>query len=158
METLYYITKEGYDKLEKELFELEHDILPTIVNEVSTARGNGDLSENAEYHAAKDKQRSVMKKIGLLKVYKANAQVVDCSQFSGVVIKFGAYVKILDVDTDKERNVRIVGDYEADLSKGFISVNTPIGRALLGRKEGETFEIETPSDLVEYKVLEVRYK
>ena len=99
MATCYYITKEGYDRLNREIEELEHNVLPVIVNEVSTARGNGDLSENAEYHAAKDKQRATMKKIGYLKDFKVNAQVVDCGDIGTDVVKFGSYVKIVDLAT-----------------------------------------------------------
>lgn len=155
MATCYYITKEGYDRLNREIEELEHNVLPVIVNEVSTARGNGDLSENAEYHAAKDKQRATMKKIGYLKDFKVNAQVVDCSNIDNDIVKFGSYVKIVDLDNDTIKKIRIVGDYEADINKGLVSMAAPLGKSLLGKKVGDAFEVETPSGINAYEVVEI---
>lgn len=158
MATCYYITKEGFDRLNAEIEDLEHNVLPTIVAEVSTARGNGDLSENAEYHAAKDKQRSTMKKIGILKDYKVNAQIVDCSNLTNDSVKFGSFVEILDLDTDKTKKIRLVGDYEADIVKGLMSISAPLGKALLGKKVGESFEVETQVGIVAYEVLKISSK
>ncbi len=158
MATCYYITKEGFDRLNAEIEDLEHNILPAIVAEVSTARGNGDLSENAEYHAAKDKQRSTMKKIGILKDYKVNAQVVDCSNLTNDSVKFGSFVEILDLDTDKTKKIRLVGDYEADIVKGLMSISAPLGKALLGKTVGESFEVETQVGIVTYEVLKISSK
>ena len=155
MATCYYITKEGYERLNKEIEELEHNVLPVIVQEVSTARGNGDLSENAEYHAAKDKQRATMKKIGYLKDFKVNAQVVDCGDIGNDIVKFGSYVKIVDLDNDTIKNIRIVGDYEADINKGLVSMAAPLGKSLLGKKVGDAFEVETPSGINAYEVVEI---
>lgn len=158
MATCYYMTKEAYEKLNAEIEDLEYNVLPSIVNEVSTARGNGDLSENAEYHAAKDKQRATMKKIGFLKDYKVNAQVVDCSELSCDVIKFGLYVEVLDLDTDKKKKIRLVGDYEAEVSKGLISIAAPLGKALLGKKVGDIVEFETPENVFAYEVISISSK
>ena len=155
MATCYYITKDGYEKLNNEIEELEHNVLPAVVAEVSTARGNGDLSENAEYHAAKDKQRATMRKIGYLKDFKVNAQVVDCSNLDCSSVKFGVYVEILDLDTDKKKKIRLVGDYEADVENNLISISAPLGRAILGKKVGESFEVETPSAILAYEVLNI---
>ena len=157
MATCYYITKEAFDKLNDEIEDLEYKVLPVILKEVSTARGNGDLSENAEYHAAKDKQRAIMKKIGILKDFKVNAQVVDCSSISGDTIKFGAYVDILDIETNKKKHIRLVGDYEADFTAGFISISSPLGKSLLGKKVGDSVEVETPSGLMVYDILKLWY-
>lgn len=155
MSNCYYITTEGFKKLNGEIEELEHNVLPVIVEEVSRARGNGDLSENAEYHAAKDKQRATMKKIGILKDYKVNAQIVDCSEISNDSVKFGSFVEILDIDTNKVKKIRLVGDYEADITKGLMSISAPLGRALLGKKIGEMFEVETQVGIVAYEVLKI---
>lgn len=155
MSTCYYITKEGYDRLNSEIEELEHDVLPVIVNEVSAARGNGDLSENAEYHAAKDKQRAVMKKIGYLKDFKVNAQVIDCSNIDNDFVKFGSYVEVIDLDSGVKKKIRIVGDYEADINKGLVSMVAPLGKFLLGKKIGDVFEVETPSGINMYEVLRI---
>lgn len=155
MATCYYMTKQAFEELCAKIDDLEYNVLPAIVNEVSTARGNGDLSENAEYHAAKDKQRATMKKIGYLKDYKVNAQVVDCTNLSCESVKFGVFVEILDLDTEKKRKIRLVGDYEADVGKNLISVESPLGRALLGKKIGDVVDFETPSDVFSYEILNI---
>lgn len=155
MSTCYYITQEGYKRLNEEIDELENKILPIIVDEVSRARGNGDLSENAEYHAAKDKQRATMKKIGILKDYKVNAQVINCSDLSKDIITFGSKVEIQDIDSEKIKKIYLVGDYEADITNGFISVSAPLGRALLGKREGDSIEVETPSGINVYDIIKI---
>ena len=155
MATCYYMTKEGFDRLNAELNELEDKILPAIVAEVSRARGNGDLSENAEYHAAKSDQRNAMRKIGYLKDFKVNAQVVDCSNLTNDTVKFGSHVEILDLDTDKKKKIRLVGDYEADITHGLISIVAPLGKALLGKKVGDSFEVETPAGISAYEVVKI---
>ena len=149
------MTKEGFDRLNAELNELEDKILPAIVAEVSRARGNGDLSENAEYHAAKSDQRNAMRKIGYLKDFKVNAQVVDCSNLTNDTVKFGSHVEILDLDTDKKKKIRLVGDYEADITHGLISIVAPLGKALLGKKVGDSFEVETPAGISAYEVVRI---
>ena len=160
MATCYYMTKEAFQELNKEIEDLEYNVLPIIVKEVSTARGNGDLSENAEYHAAKDKQRATSKKINYLKDFKANACVVDCEHenVSCEIIKFGMYVEILDLDSNKKKEIRLVGDYEADFVKNLISVSAPLGRALLGKKTGDCVDVETHDDILSYKVLKISNK
>lgn len=155
MATCYYMTKEAFDRLNLEIDDLEYNVLPSIVKEVSSARGNGDLSENAEYHAAKDKQRSVMKKIGYLKDFQVNAHVVDCSNLSCDVVKFGVFVEILDLDNDKKRKVRLVGDYEADIGKGLISISAPLGKVLLGKKVGDVVDCETPNGIFSYEIVNI---
>ena len=157
MATCYYITKEAFDKLNAEIENLEYNILPVIVNEVSTARGNGDLSENAEYHAAKDKQRETMRKIGYLKDFKVKAIVVDKTEMSGDIIKFGAYVKIQNLDNDKIKEIRLVGDYEADVNNDLLSIAAPIGKALLGKKIGDIIEVEMGDRIMAYEILDLHY-
>ena len=149
------MTKEAFERLNAEIEDLEYNVLPVIVNEVSTARGNGDLSENAEYHAAKDKQRATMKKIGYLKDFKVNAKVIDCSNLSCDNIKFGLYVEILDLETEKKKKIRLVGDYEADVNKGLISIEAPLGKALLGKKIGEVVDFEASDNVFSYEILNI---
>lgn len=153
--TCYYMTKEAFDELEDEIDDLEYKVLPAVVKEVSTARGNGDLSENAEYHAAKDKQRSTMKKIGYLKDFKVNAKVVDCSKLSRETVKFGLFVEILDLDNNKIKKIRLVGDYEADVRNGLISIDAPLGKALLSKKVGDIVDFETQNNIFSYKILKI---
>lgn len=156
--TCYYMTKDAFNKLSAEIDDLEYNVLPVIVNEVSTARGNGDLSENAEYHAAKDKQRATMKKIGYLKDFKVNAKVVDCSDLSTEIVKFGLFVEILNLDNNKKKKIRLVGDYEADVENGLISVEAQLGKALLGKKVGDIIEYEVQDDVFLYKILNITNK
>lgn len=156
--TCYYITKEAFDELNTQIDDLEYNVLPAIVNEVSTARGNGDLSENAEYHAAKDKQRAVMKKIGYLKDFKVNAKVIDCTTLSCESVKFGLFVEVLDLDNDRKKKVRLVGDYEANVGSGLISIEAPLGKALLGKKIGDIVDYETNENIFSYKILNISNK
>ncbi len=156
--TCYYITKEAFDELNTQIDDLEYNVLPAIVNEVSTARGNGDLSENAEYHAAKDKQRAVMKKIGYLKDFKVNAKVIDCTTLSCESVKFGLFVEVLDLDNDRKKKVRLVGDYEANVGSGLISIEAPLGKALLGKKIGDVVDYETNENIFSYKILNISNK
>ncbi len=155
MSTCYYLTKEGSEKLNQEIEKLEYSELPVVVKEVSTARGNGDLSENAEYHAAKDKQRSIMKKLGYLKDYKSKGVVVDLDEFDCETAKFGLFAEIIDLDTERKKKIRLVGDYEADIAKGLVSVSAPLGKALLGKKVNEEFEFENGDKSFYYKVLKI---
>ncbi len=160
MATCYYITKEAFKRLNDEIEELEYNVLPVVLKEVSTARGNGDLSENSEYHAAKDKQRSTLRKIGYLKDFKANAQVVDCEVENKTcdVAKFGMYVEILNIDNDRKRVIRLVGDYEADVTKNLISVSAPLGRSLIGKRVDDCVDVETQDNIQSYKVIRISNK
>lgn len=155
MTTRHYVTKEAFDELDREIKYLEDEVLPPVVNEVSTARGNGDLSENAEYHAAKNKQREILRKIGYLKDVKVNAEVVDCSILSCDSVKFGLFVEILDLDTNKQKKIRLVGDYEADINKNLISIEAPLGKVLLGKKVGETVDFESGNNIFSYQILSI---
>ena len=158
MATCYLMTPEAYDSLNNEIEELEYKVLPVIIEEVKTTRAQGDLSENAEYHAAKNKQRETNRKIDNLKIFKVNAQVVDCYKFlpeDG--IKFGAFVELVDIDTDKKMKIRLVGDFEADINKGWISISAPLGKAMLGKKVGDSFEVETPNEIKAYDVISITY-
>ena len=149
------MTLEGYDQLKKELKYLTSIERPEVINAISEARAHGDLSENAEYHAAKERQGYIEGRIQELNGKLASANVIDVSKLSGDKIVFGATVSFVDVDTEEEKRYKIVGEDEADLEQNKISVNSPIARALIGKKEGDTLVIPIPKGSIEVEVLEV---
>jgi transcription elongation factor GreA len=151
------ITLEGFEKLASELKHLKSHERPAISKAISEARELGDLSENAEYHAAREKQSFVEGRIMELEDKVARADIIDVSKLSGNTIKFGATVKIADEDTDEELTYQIVGEYEADLNQKRISVISPLARALIGKTVGDSVEVNTPKGSKGYEVLEVSY-
>ena len=153
----YPMTLEGYDQLKKELKYLTSIERPEVINAISEARAHGDLSENAEYHAAKERQGYIEGRIQELNGKLSSANVIDVSKLSGDKIIFGATVKFVDVETDEEKCFRIVGEDEADLEKNMISVNSPIARALIGKREGDTLVIPIPKGSIEVEVLDVQF-
>ena len=153
----YPMTQEGYDQLKTELKHLTSIERPEVINAIAEARAHGDLSENAEYHAAKERQGYIEGRIQELNGKFSSANVIDVSKLSGDKIIFGATVKFVDVDTDDEKCFKIVGEDEADLEKNMISVNSPIARALIGKKEGDTLVIPIPKGSIEVEVLDVQF-
>ena len=153
----YPMTLEGYDQLKKELKHLISIERPEIINAIAEARAHGDLSENAEYHAAKERQGYIEGRIQELNGKLSSANVIDVSKLSGDKIIFGATVKFVDVETDEEKCFRIVGEDEADLEKNMISVNSPIARALIGKREGDSLVIPIPKGSIEVEVLDVKF-
>ena len=153
----YPMTQEGYDQLKTELKHLTSIERQEIINAIAEARAHGDLSENAEYHAAKERQGYIEGRIQELNGKLSSANVIDVSKLSGDKIIFGATVKFVDVDTDDEKCFKIVGEDEADLEKNMISVNSPIARALIGKKEGDTLVIPIPKGSIEVEVLDVQF-
>ena len=151
------ITTDGYAKLQAEIKHLRNVERPKIIAEIASARELGDLSENAEYHAARDKQGFVEGKIIDLEDKSARAEVIDIAKLSGTVIRFGASVKLLDEETDKSHSYSIVGDYEADINKGLVSISSPIAKGLIGRSQGESVEIVTPKGIKYYEITTVKY-
>jgi len=151
------ITPAGFKVLEAELKERKTILRPEIVESIATAREHGDLKENAEYHAAKEQQSFNEGRIKELEGAIGAAQIIDPSQFSGDQIKFGAKVLIVDEETDEERTVTIVGEYESNADKGLISITSPIARALIGKSVGDSVKVVTPGGKVDYEVLEVHY-
>ena len=149
------MTQEGYDLLKQELKYLTTVERPDVINAIAEARAHGDLSENAEYHAAKERQGYIEGRIQELNGKLASANVIDVSKLSGDKIVFGATVSFVDVDTEEEKRYKIVGEDEADLEQNKISVNSPIARALIGKKEGDTLVIPIPKGSIEVEVLEV---
>jgi len=152
------ITREGLEKMEKECHQLKAFERPAIVKAIAEARAHGDLSENAEYHAAKEKQSFNESKIKILEANISRAQVLDINNINSDRVQFGATVRLVDEDTDKEIKYQIVSEYEADYSKGLISHSSPVARAAIGKKVGDSIEVTIPSGLKYYEVLEITYK
>ncbi|HVG48793.1 MAG TPA: transcription elongation factor GreA [Rubellimicrobium sp.] len=150
------LTRAGYDKLDAELKHLKSVERPEIIAAISEARAHGDLSENAEYHSAKEKQSFIEGRIKELESVISLAEVIDTSKLSGP-IKFGAVVKLVDEDTDEERTYQIVGEYEADIENGRLNVRSPLARSLIGKTVGDSVEVRTPGGEKSYEVLAVSY-
>ncbi len=151
------MTKGGLLRLKDELKRLKNVERPKIVKEIAEARSHGDLSENAEYHAAKEKQSHVEGRIAQVEHWIASAEVIDVSKHAGDRIVFGATVTLEDTDSGDEVRYRIVGELEADLKQGRISVTSPIARALIGRSEGDTAAVRTPGGKKEYEIKSVEF-
>lgn len=149
------MTAAGYAALEVELRQRQSEDRPRIIQQISEARSHGDLSENAEYHAAKEQQSLNEGRIAELEDKISRAEVIDVSKLSGETITFGATVTLVDEDTDEERKFQIVGETEADAKHGKISITSPIGRALIGKKKGASVEVMTPKGAKGYEVLKV---
>lgn len=152
------ITKQGFERLEKEIKQLKSVERPKIIEAIATAREYGDLSENAEYHAAREKQSFVEGRIIDLEDKVARAEVIDHELLSGDSVKFGATVKIIDDETEEEHTYHIVGEYEADISKKLISVASPLARAMIGKLKGDIIEVITPKASKSYEIIDVLYK
>lgn len=151
------MTPKGLEALEKELKQLKTVERPNVIESIATAREHGDLSENAEYHAAREQQSFIEGRIQELQGVIANVQLIDPSGFTGDMVKFGARVLIVDEDTDVEVTYEIVGHYEANADEGRLSVQAPISRALVGKAVGDSVEVKTPQGIKTYEILEVVY-
>ncbi len=152
------MTALGYERLEKELKNLKSVERPAIIAAISEARAHGDLSENAEYSAAKEKQSFIEGRIQELEAVISRAEIIEVARLSGDNIKFGATVTIIDEESEEELTYQIVGDYEADIKRNLISTSAPIGRALIGKKTGASVEVATPKGARFYEVLKVEFK
>jgi transcription elongation factor GreA len=150
------LTRAGYDKLDAELKHLKSVERPEIIQAISEAREHGDLSENAEYHSAKEKQSFIEGRIKELEGVISLAEVIDTAKLSGP-IKFGAHVRLVDEDTEEERTYQIVGEYEADIERGRLNIKSPLARALIGKTVGDSVEVKTPGGEKSYEVLSVSY-
>jgi len=151
------MTKAGANAIKREIKRLKAVERPRIVQEISVARDHGDLSENAEYHAAKERQSHIEGRIQMLEDRLARAEIIDVSRLSGERVVFGATVKLEDVDSGQQVQYTIVGETEADLKKGRISITSPIARGLIGREVGDTVKIHAPAGEREYEVLAVLF-
>lgn len=152
------VTVKGFKNMEAELKNLKSVERPNVIKAIAEARAHGDLSENAEYHAARERQSFIEGRILELEDKIARADVLDPSEMTGDIIKFGATVKLVDEESEEEVTYQIVGEYEANLEKGLISLTAPIARALIGKKKGASVEVKTPSGERYYEVLNVIYK
>ena len=151
------MTAPGLQRLEEELRQLKSEERPAIIRSIAEARSHGDLSENAEYHAARERQSFIEGRIAELEDIISSAEVIDPSGLSGEHIKFGAHVWLVDEETERESTYQIVGVHEADIKLGRISVSSPLAKALIGKKVGDTVSVPAPGGDKSYEVLGVRF-
>jgi len=152
------MTAEGYRVLDDQLKQLKSVERPNVIAAISEAREHGDLSENAEYHAAKERQGWIEGQIAEIEDKISRAQVIDVTKLSGDQVKFGATVTVVDEDTEEEGTYQIVGEHEADVKAGRISVSSPIARALISKEVGDVVEVNTPGGVKAYEILKVEWK
>ena len=150
------MTRAGFAALEAELKTLKSEERPAVIKAIAEAREHGDLSENAEYHAAREKQSFIEGRVKELEGLISLADVIDPASLSGA-IKFGATVDLVDEDTDEEKTYQIVGETEANIDKGLLNIKSPLARALIGKEEGDSVEVRTPGGGKSYEVLGIRY-
>src|SRR6056297_1000042 len=150
------MTRAGFDALEAELKQLKSEERPAIIRAISEAREHGDLSENAEYHSAREKQSFIEGRIKELEGALGLAEVIDPTKLSGA-IKFGATVTLIDEDTEEEKTWQIVGEHEANIEMGLLNIKSPIARALIGKEEGDSVEVRTPGGERSYEVVKIEY-
>ena len=151
------ITREGYDRLRAELQRLEQKERPKVIQAIAEAREHGDISENAEYEAAKEKQAMLEGKINDLHHKLSQCEIVEVAKDSGERVTFGSTVVLADLDAGEEMQYRLVGPYEADLARGTISVISPIGRALIGKEPGDEVKVQTPGGVKNLEILDILY-
>ena len=150
------MTRAGHTALDAELKQLKTEERPAIIKAIAEAREHGDLSENAEYHSAREKQSFIEGRIKELEGILSLAEVIDPTRLSGT-IKFGATVTLVDEDTDEEKTWQIVGEHEASVENGLLNIKSPIARALIGKEEGDSVEVRTPGGEKSYEVLTVAF-
>ena len=151
------MTAPGLTRLEEELRHLKSVERPSIIRAIAEARSHGDLSENAEYHAARERQSFIEGRVIELEEIVSAAEVIDPSSLSGDQVKFGAHVKLVDEETDKESTYQIVGVHEADIKQARLSISSPLAKALIGKKIGDTVSVPAPGGDRTYEILEVQY-
>ncbi|KAF0174539.1 MAG: transcription elongation factor GreA [Alphaproteobacteria bacterium] len=152
------MTAEGHAALDAELKRLKTVERPSVIQAISEARQHGDLSENAEYHAAKERQSFIEGRLLELEDKLARAQVIDISRLGGNTVKFGATVSVLDEDSGDKANYKIVGEDEADVRAGKISISSPIARAMIGKEVGDVVEVAAPGGAKSYEILKIKWK
>jgi len=152
------MTKAGYEALNGELKRLKEVDRPAVIQAIAEAREHGDLSENAEYHSAREKQSFIEGRIKELEGLIGRADVIDPAKMSGNTVKFGATVDLIDEDTEEERTYQIVGEAEADINAGKINMKSPLARGLIGKQEGDSVEVSTPGGGRTYEILAVRFQ
>ena len=152
------MTAAGFRRLTEELKSLKSVDRPAIIKQIADAREHGDLSENAEYHAARERQSFIEGRIGELEDATKRAEIIDTSKLKGKTVRFGAKVKLADEETGDEITYQLVGEFEADLKKKKISIASPLGKALIGREAGDSVEVQTPNGVRYYEIVSVRFK
>ncbi len=152
------ITEAGYTRLQDELKTLKTIERPAIIRAIAEAREHGDLSENAEYHAARERQSFVEGRVAELEDKISRAQIIDVSKLDGDAVKFGATVTLADEDTDEKTTYQIVGETESDISAGMLSISSPLARAIIGKSVGDSVEVTTPSGSRDYEIVKVKFK
>jgi len=151
------MTPEGHARLSAELKRLKNEERPAVIKAIAAAREHGDLSENAEYHAARERQGFIEGRVMELEDKLARAEVIDVTNLSGSKVVFGARVKLVDEETDEEIAYRIVGPEEAEIQQGLLSINSPLAQALLGKESGDSVEVTTPRGVRYFEILEVGF-
>ena len=152
------MTSEGFSRLEEELKHLKAVERPDVIRAIAEARDHGDLTENAEYHAARDRQSFIEGRLAELEDKIARAEVIDVKKLSGKQVKFGATVTLFDEDTEEKIRYHIVGQDESDIRAGRLSISSPLARALIGKKVGESVEVSTPGGSKSYRIVRVAFK
>lgn len=152
------MTAGGYQSLDDELKRLKSIERPSVIAAIAEARSHGDLSENAEYHAAKERQGWIEGRIAEIEDKISRAQVIDVSKLSGSQVKFGATVTVVDEDTEEEGRYQLVGEHEADVKEGRVSITSPIARAMIGKEKGDVVEVNTPGGVKAYEILKVEWR
>lgn len=152
------MTAEGFAALDVELKRLKTEERPAIIQAIAEARTHGDLSENAEYHAAKERQSFIEGRVAELEDKMARAQIIDVSKLSGKNVKFGATVKLQDEDSGEKRTYKIVGEDEADVREGKVSITSPVARALIGKEKGDVVEVSAPGGVKAFEILKVEWR
>jgi transcription elongation factor GreA len=151
------MTGPGLVRLEAELRQLRSEERPAVIRAIAEARSHGDLSENAEYHAARERQSFIEGRIQELEEIISAAEVIDPASLSGENVKFGAHVKLVDEETEKEASYQIVGVHEADIKRGLLSVSSPLAKSLIGKKKGDTVSVPAPGGDRSYEIIAVRF-
>jgi transcription elongation factor GreA len=152
------MTADGFQRLEEELRHLKMNERPAVIRQIAEAREHGDLSENAEYHAARERQSFIEGRVGELEDKISRAEIIDVSKLSGKQIKFGATITVVDEDTEEKNSYQIVGPDEADIREKRLSITSPLARAVIGKKVGDTVEVTTPNGSKSYEIVKVAFK
>lgn len=152
------MTPEGYERLKDELERLIKIERPAVIKAIAEARAHGDLSENAEYHAAREKQSFIEGRIQELQAKLSRAQVIDPSKINHDKVAFGAKVRVIDLDTDEEKEFHLVGPEEADVKNGKISITSPVGKALIGKEVGDQVTIKAPAKTLNYEIVSISFE
>jgi transcription elongation factor GreA len=152
------MTADGFQRLEEELRHLKQSERPAVIRQIAEAREHGDLSENAEYHAARERQSFIEGRVAELEDKIARSEIIDVSKLSGKQVKFGATITVVDEDTDEKNSYQIVGPDEADIREKRLSITSPLARAVIGKKVGDTVEVTTPNGSKSYEIVRVAFK